>query len=104
MSEATKCSKCGTWTTPNSRDRTIMGLDREEIGKLSDQLRQLRLSNEEYVLIEVGTCSDANGMLATVMRGGHKETSAAVHLEDAISLARHKVDRHFEALRKKEKA
>ena len=79
-------------------------LTAEEAVALESLMRKLRLKSEEYVMVSVGNVSDVNAICVTVMKGGHKETSSAKYLVDAISLARHKIDAHFEKLRKKEDA
>ena len=89
-------------------------MDRAALGALGDMIASIRLPGEAMVVLAVGTHGPSvdcpNGsMSATVRVGSDEATSGAVHLHDALFLARGKCRemaerRRREAEQKKEAA
>lgn len=72
-------------------------MDRESLGRLTQDLLSLRDDDSENVLIGVGAMANSpdcfNGSVTVTLRRGNDEaTSEAVHLQDAMYLARGKLD------------
>jgi hypothetical protein len=89
-----------------------MSLDRTTLDALQAQIEALRHVGEDYLILSVGVrgpnldCHEGNAV-ATVRMGDDTATSEALHLQDAISLARGKILRERNAReekRKKDKA
>ncbi len=87
-------------------------MTRTELNDLQARIEALRETGEDYLILSVGVrgpnldCYDGNAV-ATVRMGDIDATSEALHLADAISLARGKIIRAREAAkakREKEKA
>jgi hypothetical protein len=76
--------------------------------ELQRGLESLRPADADYLIVAVGVrgpnidCDEGNAV-ATVRMGNDEATSEALHLRDAISLARAKIIREREA-REKERA
>jgi hypothetical protein len=81
-------------------------MDRTELADLQARIEALRDPNEDYLILAVGVrgsnydCHEGNAV-ATVRMGPDEATSEALHLIDAISLARGKILREREAKRLK---
>jgi hypothetical protein len=86
--------------------KMALDLDRAELDALQAQIEALRDPNEDYLILAVGVrgpnidCYEGNAV-ATVRMGTDEATSEALHLADAISLARGKIIREREAAAKK---
>jgi hypothetical protein len=89
-----------------------MEINRASLAPLQAQIKALREVGEDYLILSVGVrgpnldCDEGNAV-ATVRMGNDEATSEALHLVDAILLARGKVLRERkarEAKREKEKA
>lgn len=76
------------------------------LSELQAAIEALRDPNEDYLILSVGVrgpnidCYEGNAV-ATVRMGDDTATSEALHLCDAISLARAKIVRDREARKKK---
>lgn len=82
--------------------------ERALLGILSNQLRALRLPDEDAVIVSVAAernpdCEpDSDSAIrATVFKHGFTGTASALHLQDALSLARGDAERQREAAAKK---
>jgi hypothetical protein len=77
--------------------------------ELQRQIDALRPADADYLILAVGTrgpnydCDEGNAV-ATVRMGNDEATSEALHLTDAIALARGKIIREREAERKRREA
>jgi hypothetical protein len=81
-------------------------MTRSELDELQAQIEALRETGEDYLILSVGVrgpnydCMEGNAV-ATIRMGDDEATSEAMHLADAISLARGKIVRAREAAKAK---
>lgn len=81
-------------------------MNRTELDELQARIESLREDGEDYLILSVGVhgpnldCHEGNAV-ATVRMGNEEETAEAMHLQDAISMARGKIVRAREAAKAK---
>jgi hypothetical protein len=77
-------------------------MTKQELNTLQELLNKLRDPSDDYLIVAVGVrgpnldCHDGNAV-ATIRMGNDDATSEALHLIDAISLARGKILRERKA-------
>lgn len=79
---------------------------RQNLMPLETALRDLRDKNEHGLIISFGShhdsnCGERGNLSVTIEKSGQTATSNALHLVDALLMARSKVDRLIEAERKR---
>ena len=90
----------------NPPQAPLSELERESLGQLTASLHALRALDDSGLIISFGSHgpsydSKVGHMSVTITRDGETATAEAVHLHDAILLARAKVSRQIETEKKR---
>lgn len=83
-------------------------MNREELGKLCDALKALRLEDETFLIVAFEAdrpnidTNPKDFVTVTIRKNKVECTGSALHLDDAIRIARYNVDQEIIKLKKKE--